>query len=125
MNPLSFLLIVTAVLISASAQLILKIGMSGGYVAQALARNQARDIVASIITSPYVVGGLFLYGVGAIVWLFVLAKQDLSLAYPFVGLGFIVTMFFGLFVLGEHLTASRIAGTLLICVGCALIARTA
>ena len=41
------------------------------------------------------VAGLALYGLGAMVWLYVLARLPLSAAYPFVGLGFILTMVLG------------------------------
>jgi len=125
MKLLDLLLIVSAVSISAAAQLILKIGMSGDHVAGAIAQNRATEVLMAIATSPFVVAGLFLYGVGAVIWLFVLARMDLSLAYPFVGLAFIFTMILGIFVLGEHVTISRVAGTLLIVAGCALVARTA
>jgi len=55
----------------------------------------------------------------------VLARAPLSLAYPFVGLGFIFTMLAGALVLGEQVTPVRIAGTLLIAAGCVLVARSA
>ena len=58
-------------------------------------------------------------------WLWVLSKVDLSVAYPFVGLSFLVTMAFGAFLLEESVTPSRIAGTLLIAVGCILVGRSA
>ena len=125
MNLYDLLLIVTAVVMAATAQLALKVGMSANHVSEALAHNRATEIVIAIATSPYAVGGLFLYGLGAIIWLFVLAKLDVSLAYPFVGMGFVVTMFLGMIVLGEQVTLSRFTGTLLICAGCILVARTA
>ena len=65
------------------------------------------------------------YALGAVVWLLVLARLPLSAAYPFVGLGFVLTMAIGLFALGEQLTPGRIAGTILIAAGCVLVARSA
>ena len=125
MKFLDLSLILTAVVMSALAQLILKLGMSAPPVAASIAQGTTAQVIATIATSPRIIAGLALYGLGAVVWLFVLAKQDLSLAYPFVGLGFIATMLLGIFVLGEHVTLSRVAGTLLIVAGCALVARTA
>jgi drug/metabolite transporter (DMT)-like permease len=72
-----------------------------------------------------VVVGLGLYGVGAILWLFVLGRAPLSLAYPFVGTGFILTMLAGAYCLNESLSGGRICGTLLIATGCVLVARSA
>ena len=78
-----------------------------------------------MLLSPFVWLGLLLYGVGTLVWLFVLAKVPLSVAYPFVGAGFILTALLGVFVLQETMNLSRGLGILLIIVGCILVARTA
>jgi multidrug transporter EmrE-like cation transporter len=48
---------------------------------------------------------------------------DVSFAYPFVGLGFIVTMLLAFFFNGELITTAKIIGTLCIAVGIAIIAR--
>ena len=69
--------------------------------------------------------GLGLYGIGALLWLFVLGRAPLSLAYPFVGIGFILTMLAGAFWLNESISVARAAGTLLIAIGCVLVARSA
>jgi multidrug transporter EmrE-like cation transporter len=69
-----------------------------------------------------VVVGFVLYGASACVWLLVLARVNLSVAYPFVGLGFIATMLLGAFFLGEPLTVWRVIGTLLIALGVVLVA---
>ncbi len=81
--------------------------------------------MGGLLHSPMVFVGLGLYGIGAILWLFVLGRAPLSLAYPFVGIGFILTMLAGAFFLNENLTFARVAGTLLIAVGCVLVARSA
>lgn len=114
------LLILASVSLSALAQLTLKLGTSG----TARAGGTGRELFA-LATSPYVIGGLALYGLGAVLWLFVLGRAQLSLAYPFVGLGFILTMLAGALVLGETLTLGRVIGTLLIVAGCVMVARTA
>ena len=51
---------------------------------------QPIDTVASIITSPWVLGGLTCFGLSAVVWLLVLARMNLSQAYPCVALGFVL-----------------------------------
>jgi multidrug transporter EmrE-like cation transporter len=57
-------------------------------------------------------------------WLYVLGRAPLSLAYPFVGMGFIFTLLAGVFVLGETVSVVRLAGTLLIALGCVLVAQS-
>lgn len=117
-----FLLILVSVSLSALAQLALKIG------ANAAASARAAGIggeVGGLVQSPMVIVGLGLYGVGALLWLFVLGRAPLSLAYPFVGIGFILTMLAGALCLNENLSAARVGGTLLIAIGCVLVARSA
>lgn len=122
MNLRLLLLILASVGLSALAQLALKLGT--GQLAAQRASGAGRELFA-LATSPLVITGLALYGFGAVLWLFVLGRAQLSLAYPFVGLGFILTMFAGALVLHEPVGPARVAGTLLIVVGCVLVARTA
>lgn len=116
------ILILASVSLSAVAQLALKVGASRA------AEGRAGGIggeVGGLLQSPMVYAGLGLYGLGAALWLFVLARAPLSLAYPFVGIGFILTMLAGALYLNEDVSPVRIAGTLLIAFGCVLVARTA
>jgi multidrug transporter EmrE-like cation transporter len=119
------LMILTSVALSAVAQLLFKLGMSGERAAHALSGGTLTAKVLAILGSAYVIGGFLCYGVGAAIWLLVLARADLSLAYPFVGLGFVLTAVFGVAMLGEALTVSRLVGTLLIIGGCILVSRSA
>lgn len=116
-----FMLIIASVSLSAIAQVALKIGTSTA------AGGRASGIggeISSIIQSPMVIVGLGLYGFGAVLWLFVLGRVPLSLAYPFVGIGFILTMAAGAFYLHESISVPRVVGTLLIALGCVLVARS-
>lgn len=118
-------LILFSVSLSAVAQLLLKIGV--GRAGAATAASEAAPIVQRIsdmLFSPFVLLGLMTYAVGTLVWLFVLAKAPLSVAYPFVGAGFILTALMGALVLGEQLSPLRVAGVVLITLGCTLVARS-
>jgi multidrug transporter EmrE-like cation transporter len=118
----TFIFIFSSVLISALAQISLKQGMSSSTVSAALGQGTASTITA-IATNPYVIGGLSLYALGAVLWLFVLSRVDVSVAYPFVAFGFIVTMGLAIVLLGEPLQPLRVAGTLLVVAGAVLITR--
>ena len=79
-------LILASVTMSAVAQIALKYGMSSPIVQANL--NAGLERIAPIIAAnPFVWAGLTLYGVGALLWLGVLAQIDVSQAYPYVGLG--------------------------------------
>ncbi len=115
------LLILSSVSLSALAQLALKVGTS----AVSARTGGVGGEVSGLLHSPMVYVGLGLYGLGAMLWLFVLGRAPLSLAYPFVGIGFIMTMLAGILILHENVTPARIGGTLLIALGCVLVARSA
>lgn len=74
--------------------------------------------------SPLVWLGLLLYGGSAVLWLWVLSRLDVSLAYPLVSLGFVVTFALGVWWLGEPFSWTRLAGCTLIVAGVAVLART-
>jgi len=115
-------LIIASVCLSAIAQVVLKAGMSGTRIVAAFARDTPVDVALAIIAEPLIWLGLTLYAVGAVVWLFVLAKVNVSLAYPFVGLGFLMTMGFAIAFLGETVTPARAIGTCLVAGGVLLVA---
>jgi len=121
MNPL--ITAVISIALSVAAQFSLKAGMSGPEVKSVLVEPLGFRSFISIITDKYVFLGFLLYGLGAIVWLGVLSKWDVSKAYPLVGLGFVFTVAIG-FLIGEGVTLNRVAGVALICAGVFLVGRS-
>jgi len=116
-------LILLSVSLSALAQVALKLGMSGAGVTRALADGGAAQVAWAVASEWRVLGGLVLYFASAAAWLFVLARLQVSAAYPFVGLGFVLTLLLGWAWLGDTLSVGRVLGTLLVAAGVVLIAR--
>lgn len=121
MNTL--LIAVFSIALSVLAQFSLRAGMSSASVQEAMVQPFAPRSVVAIFSNWYVLGGFLLYGLGAILWLGVLSKWEVSKAYPLVGLGFILTAIIGL-ALGEHVTPQRAGGVALICLGVILVSRS-
>lgn len=119
-----FAMILFSVSCSAIAQILLKYGMAHPTMQQALGGGDYWLVVRSIVSDAPILGGFFLYALGAVIWLFVLAKLDVSVAYPFVALGFILTMVLGCLVFGEPLTVRKVMGTLIVDFGIYLVATT-
>jgi drug/metabolite transporter (DMT)-like permease len=116
---------VISILLSVAAQVILKLGMSrvaGSEIAHS--GNNVHVIIVALV-SPIVWLGLFIYGASAMAWLGVLARLDLSLAYPFVALGLVLTCFFGVLVFHEPLGTLKLAGVALVVIGVLLIGLSA
>jgi multidrug transporter EmrE-like cation transporter len=118
-------LILLSVTLSALAQVSFKYGMSGSNPSRHLAvSNSPAMALFNTLTSPGVMIGLALYGFGTLLWLQVLSRIDLSQAYPFVGIGFVITALLGTLLFGETVTVTRAAGILFVMLGIYLIARS-
>jgi drug/metabolite transporter (DMT)-like permease len=77
--------------------------------------------IVSMLFSPYVLTGLFFYGLSTLLWLAALSKTQLSYAYPFTTLTFILVMLASYFIFSEAMPVNRIAGAALICCGILVI----
>lgn len=111
MNPSLLLMILLSIALSASSQLLLKIGMSSAVVQGALGQGLVPVLVAVVTKTPFVIVGLLCFGLSAIVWLFVLSRLNVSYAYPFVALGIVLTVGAGHLLLGESISLIQLAGT--------------
>jgi multidrug transporter EmrE-like cation transporter len=116
------MLILLGVLMSAAAQVMLKLGMSAPATLAALGQDEVVRVAIALLRSPWLLGGLLIYGLSVVAWLVVLSKVDVSYAYPFVALGMVVTTFSGHYLLGETLPAMRVVGLAVIVLGVVLLA---
>ena len=123
MNKYTFILAIFSILLSSIAQITLKLGMSQPSVLQVMGQTALIPLFKAITTNFYVIARLGLYFSSAEVWVFVVAKLDVSIAYPFVGIGFIITMLLAYFINGEPLTIMKVAGTIMITTGILLISK--
>lgn len=118
-----FGLVVLSVLMSAAAQVTLKTGLNRAFVGADAAKIGDLGSLLQMLSSPLVWVGLAVYFGSAIVWLYVLSATEVSTAYPFVSLGFVVTAVLGVMLHGDHVTAGKVIGTALIVAGTVVISR--
>ena len=69
-------------------------------------------------------GGLLIYGLSAVCWLWVLARAQLSLAYPILALTFPIVLGLSAVFFAETITPLRWTGVGVIVLGVSLLART-
>jgi len=105
------------------SQIMLKKGMTQIEVGD-LNANTILKAAPSIIFNFFVVGGLGVMVISMACHLLVLSKVDISYAYPFLGLSFVLVTFWGHFVLTEPLSIYKIVGVSLIVCGVALVAKS-
>ncbi|REE56476.1 EamA-like transporter family protein [Paenibacillus taihuensis] len=116
MNISSFLLILANTLMLVSGQFLWKYGLM-----QREKPFESIRTIIEVILSPYIIGGLFIYGCATVLWLFILTRVDLSLAYPIQSLAYIISIIGAYYFFGESLSMLKIVGCLLILAGVACI----
>jgi len=116
----AFVLVFASVSLSAIAQTAFKMGVAR---AQTAADAAIWIKALTMVFSPLVLLGLALYGVGTLLWLFALRQLDLSLAYPFVAMSFVMVAGSGMLFLGEPVQPTRLIGLGLIVLGLLVMAR--
>lgn len=114
---------IASITFSVVAQFLLKAGMAGAHVRGVLEKPLSPYGLFEILTERFVLAGFLCYGLGAVVWLAVLSKWDVSKAYPLVGLGFVFTAVVA-FVAGEQVTLARAAGIGLIVAGVFVVSQS-
>jgi drug/metabolite transporter (DMT)-like permease len=119
-NSLSIALILFTVLTNGAAQIMLKKGMLllGGLN---LAANGLIGTVFSIVFNPWVFAGLCTFVISMASHLVVLSRVQLSFAYPFLSLAYVIVAAYAFFIFGEDVGPARIAGIALICAGTVFI----
>lgn len=104
------------VCLTAAAQVLLKMGMSTPVIQQAMS-NGMRSVYWLALTSPLIWGGMICFGASAGLWLLVLGKLEVSMAYPLISLGVVLTTLAGIFILGESVSIYKVFGVSLVIAG--------
>jgi multidrug transporter EmrE-like cation transporter len=122
-NPLTFSLLLTGVLLNAGAQLLLKAGTNriGEF---AFSVENIVPIGMRVATSPPILAGLACYGVSVVVWILALSRVPVSVAYPLLSIGYIVNAVAAWYLFGESLGAQKLVGIAFIIAGVWLVARS-
>jgi drug/metabolite transporter (DMT)-like permease len=118
---ISAALLVVSVVFATAGQLTLKAAMTSiGRIGTAQVAD-AGQTVFKAVKEPLLWLGLALFGLSAMFWLVVLSRVDLSIAYPLVGLSYIVVVGLARFLFHEHVPTLRWMGVSLIALGIALV----
>lgn len=112
----SILLVLLSSVLTALGQVAFKYGMQtmGDFE---FSMATAPRLFWQIFTTPSIILGFFSFGLGAVVWLFALARLELSYAVPLASVTYIIVLAAGVMLFREPITAAKIAGTLLVAAG--------
>ena len=114
MNSLLFIL--TSIAASSFAHVLLKKGMMV-FEANRMQPDTFGNQIIGIIFQFWVPAGLFLHVAALGLWLLALRKADISFAYPFLSLGYVLVTVLAVVWLEETLNPWRLFGMLVIIIG--------
>ena len=108
MASLPYILLLVGTLCAAAGQVAFKLGATG--------RTALVDFI-----NPWIVGGLGLYGLGTVLWIWCLSRLNLTVVYPFTALTFVLVYLAGALALKEPVTTRALVGVALILAGLFLV----
>ncbi len=124
MNLTTFAFIISGVILNACAQLLLKAGTNAIGGAIHLTMSNWFQTFIKVVTQLPILGGLACYAISLVVWIIGLSRTDVTIAYPMLSLGYVVSAFGAWMFLGEAISPQRLAAIGVIVVGVVLLART-
>ena len=123
MNAVSLALILTGVLLNASAQLLLKAGTNAVGHFEFSAQN-VLPVGMKLAFEPHIAGGVACYVVSLVVWVLGLSRVPVSVAYPMLSIGYVINAIAAWYLFGESLTAQKLLGIGFIILGVVLVTRS-
>lgn len=113
-------LIILTALLNTAAQLVLKAGMEkiGEFN---FALNNILPIGLKVVFSPFIITGIFIYVLSLTLWLLVLSRVPVGIAYPMSSMAFIFNAIGAYFIFDEHLAFPQVIGIFVIIFGVYLL----
>lgn len=118
MTPQEFFLLLISILASVGGQFFLKAG------ALKLGQVNLENLIShifNIITVPELLLGLTCYAIGAIAYILVLTRVNLSIVGPSIAMSYIFSVLLGHFIFNETIPIERVIGVGLIILGVVLV----
>jgi drug/metabolite transporter (DMT)-like permease len=116
MSLTNFFLILLNTLVLVSGQFLWKYGL----MQKPVSFKGVSEII-QLFFSPFIFSGIVIYGLATVLWLFILTRVPLSLAYPVQSLAYVFAVFGSYFIFHESLSFMKVAGVLLIIIGVSLV----
>jgi drug/metabolite transporter (DMT)-like permease len=79
------------------------------------------DNLLSVLFSPLILLGIFIYGIATVLWLYVLSKLPISVAYPLQSCAFVMALLIAFFFFKESIPPNRWIGTGIILAGITIL----
>lgn len=110
-----YIILLVAILSNVSAQISLRFGMKTINITR---KSNLFDTLINIFQNKYIWLGLFFYGIGFSLYLYILSKFDVSYIYPIITASiFILLLTFSSILLNEPITIKKTFGIIIIIIG--------
>ncbi|MCX7839644.1 MAG: EamA family transporter [Anaerolineae bacterium] len=113
--------LIPAMLLTTTGELFLKRGMNEVGVLDFAALDTLVPTFIKIFKNPNIWIGFVGFGLGSLFWLSVISRVPLSLAYPMLGLMYVIIVIESWIFLGEGLHPLRVLGALIVGLGVAIV----
>lgn len=81
------------------------------------------SFVGHLFLNPWVLSSILATLLAGISWMLAMSRFEISYAYPWIGLNFVLMLLFGVLLFGESMSVAKVIGTLLVVAGIVVIAR--
>lgn len=85
---------------------------------------QRINFIFHLLINPWVASGILATFLAGITWMLTMTRFELSYAYPWTSLNFVLVLFAGVLIFGESINTAKWLGTGLVIVGVILLARS-
>lgn len=111
--------------LSVFSQIVIKWRMSGRFAGLKVPDGLCPKVLTlfTVIFDPFVFMALVATFASGLCWMGTMSKLEISYAYPFTALGFVLVLLCSHFLLGETFSMMKLAGVLLIIGGIAVASR--
>lgn len=115
--------IVSTIFFTVYSQLIMRwqVSLAGALPADFLGKMQ---FVGQLFLNPWVLSSIFATLFAGISWMLAMTRFEISYAYPWVSLNFVLMLIFGVFLFDESFNSAKALGSLLVISGIVVIARS-
>lgn len=117
-----YVYIAATIVFTVYGQLILKwrIGKYGQMPEQLLGKIL---FFAKVFLDPFILSGILAAFIASVAWMAAMSRFDLSKAYPFMSLNFVIVLVLSYFIFSESITIPKVVGMALIVAGTMVSAR--
>jgi drug/metabolite transporter (DMT)-like permease len=116
--------LVVAIILASFGDMLLAQGMKKIGAVTSCTPGALFQLSLQIFSNSSIISGIIFLAGFFFLWLAILSWCDLSFVLPLTALSYVLTAFLSIYFLGETITPLRWAGTILICVGVALVTKS-